>query len=95
MFTFVMCLRFTRLTSRVEIPTSDEVLRTIEAAHELTHDKESPWRKTTALQRSKLLSSLARVLEERIPEMAHIEVLQTGRTIREMKAQLGRLPEWL
>jgi hypothetical protein len=34
-------------------------------------------------------------LEKRIPEMAQIETLQTGRTIREMKAQLGRLPEWL
>lgn len=27
--------------------------------------------------------------------MARIETLQTGRAIREMNAQIGRLPEWL
>lgn len=27
--------------------------------------------------------------------MAQVETLQTGRTIREMNAQLGRLPEWI
>jgi acyl-CoA reductase-like NAD-dependent aldehyde dehydrogenase len=47
------------------------------------------------LHRSKVLSKLARLLEERIPEFAELETMQTGRTIREMKAQLGRLPEWL
>jgi len=30
-----------------------------------------------------------------VPEFALIESTQTGRTLREMKAQLGRLPEWL
>ncbi|TFK43675.1 aldehyde dehydrogenase [Crucibulum laeve] len=53
------------------------------------------WSKAPAIVRSKVLSKLARSLEERIPELAEIETLQTGRTIREMKAQLGRLPEWL
>jgi len=41
------------------------------------------------------LSRLARLLESRIGEIASLESLQTGRAIREMKAQLGRLPEWL
>jgi acyl-CoA reductase-like NAD-dependent aldehyde dehydrogenase len=53
------------------------------------------WSKAPALTRSKVLSKLARLLEEMIPEMAKIETMQTGRTIREMNAQLGRLPEWL
>jgi acyl-CoA reductase-like NAD-dependent aldehyde dehydrogenase len=53
------------------------------------------WSKSSAIFRSKALSNLARALEKRIPEMAKIETLQTGRTIREMNAQLGRLPEWL
>jgi acyl-CoA reductase-like NAD-dependent aldehyde dehydrogenase len=53
------------------------------------------WSKTSAIHRSKVLSKLARLLEERVPELAKIETLQTGRTIREMNAQLGRLPEWL
>ncbi|KAF5322811.1 hypothetical protein D9619_000478 [Psilocybe cf. subviscida] len=53
------------------------------------------WSKAPALTRSKVLSKLARLLEEKIPEMAKVETMQTGRTIREMNAQLGRLPEWL
>ena len=28
-------------------------------------------------------------------EFARVESQQTGRTLREMQAQLGRLPEWL
>ena len=42
-----------------------------------------------------ILSKLARSLESKISEFAQIESQQTGRTIREMRAQLGRLPEWL
>ncbi|KAF4619381.1 hypothetical protein D9613_005117 [Agrocybe pediades] len=53
------------------------------------------WSRATPLTRSKVLSKLARLLEERIPELAKLETRQTGRTIREMSAQLGRLPEWL
>jgi acyl-CoA reductase-like NAD-dependent aldehyde dehydrogenase len=53
------------------------------------------WSKAPAMDRSRVLSKLARLLEERIPEFAKLETLQTGRTIREMNAQLGRLPEWL
>jgi NAD-dependent aldehyde dehydrogenases len=53
------------------------------------------WSTSSTILRSKTLSNLARILEKRVPDMAEIETLQTGRTIREMKAQLGRLPEWL
>ena len=53
------------------------------------------WSKAPAIRRSKVLSKLARLLEDRIPEFARLETLQTGRTMREMNAQLGRLPEWL
>ncbi|KAF5358910.1 hypothetical protein D9758_004804 [Tetrapyrgos nigripes] len=53
------------------------------------------WSKSPAVHRSKVLSRLARTLEAQIPELAKIESLQTGRTIREMNAQLGRLPEWI
>ncbi|SJL02225.1 related to phenylacetaldehyde dehydrogenase [Armillaria ostoyae] len=46
-------------------------------------------------RKAKVLTNLARILESRLPEMTTIESLQTGRTIREMRAQLGRLPEWI
>ena len=57
--------------------------------------KSGVWSKAPALHRSTVLSNLARNLEERIEEIAVLESMQTGRAIREMKAQLGRLPEWL
>ena len=53
------------------------------------------WSRTSTLHRSKTLSKLARSLESRIMGFAALESQQTGRTIREMQAQLGRLPEWL
>lgn len=53
------------------------------------------WSKAPPIYRSKVLSKFARSLEEQLPRLAEIETLQVGRTIREMKAQLGRLPDWL
>ncbi|QRW18694.1 aldehyde dehydrogenase family protein [Rhizoctonia solani] len=47
------------------------------------------------IERSKALTRLARLLEAKVGELAEVESLQTGRTIREMKVQLGRLPEWI
>ncbi|KAH9170362.1 aldehyde dehydrogenase [Lactarius sanguifluus] len=52
------------------------------------------WSRAPAVHRSKILTRLARALEERVPAFAELETLQTGRTIREMRAQLSRLPEW-
>ncbi|KAH0839852.1 aldehyde dehydrogenase domain-containing protein [Lanmaoa asiatica] len=53
------------------------------------------WSRAPLLARSTVLSRLAQLLEEHTPTMANIETLQTGRAIREMTAQIGRLPEWL
>jgi len=40
------------------------------------------------------LTQIAGNLRASIPELALLEVAQTGRAIREMQAQLARLPEW-
>jgi len=53
------------------------------------------WSKAPPHQRSSILTKLARSLEERMPIFAQMESMQTGRAIREMNTQLGRLPEWL
>ncbi|KAF5393150.1 hypothetical protein D9757_001326 [Collybiopsis confluens] len=53
------------------------------------------WSKAPAIARAQVLSRLARLLEERLPEITTMESLQTGRTKREMSAQLRRVPEWL
>lgn len=53
------------------------------------------WRGIRARDRARILNRAAALLSERINEYARLETLQVGRTLREMRAQLGRLPEWL
>ena len=78
---------------RVASASTDDVKLTIDNAQEAFES--GVWSKSPALLRSKILSKLARKLEEGLPDLTKIETMQTGRTIREMNAQLGRLPEWL
>lgn len=79
--------------SRVPEATPDEIDQAILNAQKVFES--GVWSKRPAIQRSKVLSNLARALEEELPRYAKLEVAQTGRAIREMNAQLGRLPEWL
>jgi acyl-CoA reductase-like NAD-dependent aldehyde dehydrogenase len=81
------------LPCRVEIASESDVKQTVAGAQSIF--QAGTWSRAPAIERSKVLSRLARALEERIPELAEIETLQTGRSIREMKAQLTRLPEWM
>ena len=53
------------------------------------------WSRMDVRDRANIMNDAARKLRERVPEFAATESLQTGRAIREMNAQLGRLPEWL
>jgi acyl-CoA reductase-like NAD-dependent aldehyde dehydrogenase len=78
---------------RVTSASPQDVRHTIDDAHDAF--KSGVWSKSSPITRSLVLSRLARTLEHRIPELAKIESLQTGRAIRELNAQLGRLPEWL
>ena len=66
---------------------------TVQKAHEVF--KSGVWSRAQAQTRSKILSRLACALEDRVPEFAQMESMQTGRAVREMNAQLSRLPEWL
>ncbi|KAJ7752756.1 aldehyde dehydrogenase [Mycena maculata] len=77
----------------VEMALESDVKQTVSGAQSVF--QAGTWSRAPAIERSKVLSRLARALEERIPELAEIETLQTGRSIREMKAQLTRLPEWI
>lgn len=52
------------------------------------------WSKMSALQRASILMKAADILQERLADFVDAEVLQTGRPIREMRAQLARTPEW-
>ncbi|KAI9056512.1 aldehyde dehydrogenase [Trametes sanguinea] len=73
--------------------SQEDVRAAVCSAHEVFNM--GIWSRAPAATRATVLSNLARDLEERLPDLAKAETLQTGRAIREMKAQLGRLPEWL
>ncbi|KAI9452581.1 aldehyde dehydrogenase [Russula earlei] len=77
----------------VDAANSEDVRRAVVDAH--TAFESGVWSRAPAIHRSNVLARLARALEERVPALAELETLQTGRAIREMRAQLGRLPEWL
>ena len=78
---------------RFSTPSSEQVNTAVEDAHAVFTS--GVWSAQSAHARAAVLSRLSRALSDRVPEFAQLETLQTGRAIREMKAQLGRLPEWL
>ncbi|GMI41657.1 hypothetical protein TeGR_g1722 [Tetraparma gracilis] len=53
------------------------------------------WSRMDVRDRAEILHESARALRKQVPTYAANESIQTGRAIREMNAQLGRLPEWL
>jgi len=52
------------------------------------------WSRSDVRYRAEILNRIAVELRKNIPRLAAMEVSQTGRAIREMNAQLARLPEW-
>lgn len=73
--------------------TADDVDRAVRSARAAFDD--GRWREMAARQRARILNRAAELLAERVDEYARLESLQIGRTLREMRAQLKRLPEWL
>ncbi|GAA1247434.1 aldehyde dehydrogenase [Pseudonocardia aurantiaca] len=53
------------------------------------------WSGMRPRDRARILNRAAALLAERIDEFARLETLQIGRPLREMRAQMRRLPEWL
>lgn len=53
------------------------------------------WAATDAGERARLLRALGNLMRSRMTELADIESAVTGRPIREMRAQMARIPEWL
>jgi len=52
------------------------------------------WATKSGADRADILNRIAALLTERLDDFIAVEVAQTGRPIREMRAQLARLPEW-
>jgi hypothetical protein len=65
----------------------DIAVRSCQAAY-----KSGIWSHSSIVERSRLLQEMGAALRQKIPEFAEKESLQTGRPIREMRAQLTRLP---
>jgi len=53
------------------------------------------WADTDAGERARLLRGLAEILRGRMNDLAAVESAVTGRAIREMRAQMSRIPEWV
>ncbi|CAI1599367.1 aldehyde dehydrogenase [Serratia ficaria] len=70
----------------------DEVNRAVAAAKRAFHDP--AWRGLTAGTRGKLLLKLAELVERNADELARIETLDTGKIIRETRAQIAYVAEY-
>jgi acyl-CoA reductase-like NAD-dependent aldehyde dehydrogenase len=73
--------------------TAEDVDAAIIAAR--TAFEDGRWNGMRPRDRARILNRAAGLLAERIDEFARVETLQIGRPLREMRAQLSRLPEWL
>ncbi|KAI1617901.1 putative aldehyde dehydrogenase family protein [Exophiala viscosa] len=86
-------------------PANGQIIATIDATTQdnvndivrksVSTFKDGPWARADASERYAVLSKAATLLRARIPEFIELETRQTGRPIREMRAQLARVPEWL
>ncbi len=89
-------------TFEVENPATAEVIAVVAEGGEPDTDAAvsaataafADWGATTGEERARVLSEAARGLRARMAEFVAVEVGQTGRPVRELAAQLGRLPEW-
>lgn len=77
----------------IKSPSTQQVYDAISKAQSVYESGE--WSRASQHHRAKVLSRLSILLSNHLPDLAVMETLQTGRTLREMNAQLGRLPEWI
>mmetsp|Transcript_31847 Transcript_31847/g.83132 ORF Transcript_31847/g.83132 Transcript_31847/m.83132 type:complete len:414 (-) Transcript_31847:71-1312(-) len=82
-----------KVVTRVAEASKEEVDAAIDLAKEAFDD--GRWSKLSGKERGRVLQKAALLLRERVEKLAEIESICTGRAIKEMKAQLGRIPEWL
>lgn len=66
----------------------------IELAVQAAEAAAGAWGRTSPLARADILNKAAAILASRLDRFVEVEVAQTGRPVREMKAQLARMPEW-
>ncbi len=72
---------------------AEDIRRAVEVGRQAF--KDGRWSRMEPRHRARILNRAASRLMEAADELAEIETKSTGRPIREMKAQMGRVPEWL
>ncbi|MEW6438830.1 MAG: aldehyde dehydrogenase [Pseudomonadota bacterium] len=77
-----------------EMPAADEndIDRAVQAAHRAFHD--DSWSSLTATQRGRLLTRLGDLVAQHASRLAELETRDTGKIIRETKAQIGYVAEY-
>mmetsp|Transcript_12284 Transcript_12284/g.15805 ORF Transcript_12284/g.15805 Transcript_12284/m.15805 type:complete len:525 (-) Transcript_12284:202-1776(-) len=78
--------------TEVTAGSADDINRAVKSAK--TSFENGCWSKLPPRHRAKVLNRAAELLTENMSELAKIESLTTGRTLREYQAQLGRVPDW-
>jgi len=81
------------IITRVAAAGEADVATAIASAEQAFED--GRWSDMSARERGRILNRAAELLRARIPDMAMVESMSTGRALKEMNAQLGRVPEWL
>lgn len=66
----------------------------IDAAIDAAKEGFRVWSAMNCTERASILNRAADILADRMPGFVEAEVLQTGRPVCEMRAQLARTPEW-
>ena len=79
----------------LEVPlgTAVDVDAAVRAARESFADRR--WAGLRGRDRARILNAAAAHVGDHLDELAELETMQIGRPLREMRSQLGRLPEWL
>ncbi|MFN2461801.1 MAG: aldehyde dehydrogenase [Candidatus Velthaea sp.] len=78
--------------ARVARGGAAEVSAAVDAAQRAFED--GRWSRMPLRERTRILNAFADAIETALPELARVETTSTGRPIREMRAQLSRLPEF-
>jgi len=79
--------------AEVALASADDVDLAVRTAHASFED--GRWSRMAPRSRARILFKAAEALRADLGEMAVLESRQTGRSLREYRAQLGRVPEWI
>ena len=82
-------------TATVFTTVPDGTLADVDAAVAAARSAFGDWSALDPIDRARHLRRFADVIRENIPKLAVLETIVTGRALKEMKAQMGRIPEWI